>query len=346
MRNILPCVILNFNITILFLFLFTIVSASRYNYTERYDTIQNVVSRILVVDKSGSGNFTTIQQAIDSTPNDNQLWIQIHIKAGIYNEKITIQNKQFLFLDGEDTDTTIIAWSPTTNASNNPTFTMQADNFIARNITFKNTYNRDLVPVLENGRSMTQAYAASIEGDKVSFYSCGFVGLQDTVYDVGGRHYFESSHIEGAVDFIFGNGQSFYKGCTLNVTGSLIHGKGYITAQGRESANESSGFVFHSSNVIGTGHAYLGRAWRKHARVLFYNTYMDHIILPEGWDNTWNDPLDLITFAEEGCSGPGANKSRRVKWEKSLTTQELDNLVNINNFINKDGWMEKQPLRG
>ena len=63
--------------------------------------------------------------------------------------------------------------------------------------------------------------------------------------------------------------------------------RGCITAQGRESAKESTGFVFHFNAVTGTGPALLGRAYRMHSRILFYKSYMDKIIAPEGW-SAWN----------------------------------------------------------
>lgn len=50
-----------------------------------------------------------------------------------------------------------------------------------------------------------------IAGDKASFYRCSFYGVQDTLWDVEGRHYFKGCFIEGAVDFIFGAGQSIYE---------------------------------------------------------------------------------------------------------------------------------------
>lgn len=58
---------------------------------------------------------------------------------------------------------------------------------------------------------MKTAVAAMIQGDKSAFYRCGFFGLQDTLWDVEGRHYFKLCTIQGAVDFIFGSGQSLYE---------------------------------------------------------------------------------------------------------------------------------------
>lgn len=53
--------------------------------------------------------------------------------------------------------------------------------------------------------------AALVMGDNTAFYRCGFKSWQDTLWDVQGHHYFKRCTINGAVDFIFGNGQSIYE---------------------------------------------------------------------------------------------------------------------------------------
>lgn len=60
------------------------------------------------------------------------------------------------------------------------------------------------------GHKILWAPAALIMGDEASFYRCGFASVQDTLSDFQGRHYYESCYIEGAVDFIWGNGQSYF----------------------------------------------------------------------------------------------------------------------------------------
>ncbi|KAL5654292.1 hypothetical protein ACJX0J_033611, partial [Zea mays] len=196
------------------------------------------------------------------------------------SEKVIVpQNKSFILLEGEGWQQTSIEWADhaggdsTTAAS--PTFAAYSDDFMARDITFKNTYNGD-------GR-IAPAVAALAAGDRSSFYRCGFVSVQDTLSDLEGRHYYEGCYIEGAMDFIFGNGQSIFQGCEIWTARTPVW-PGFITAQGRMSEADSSGFVFKGCTVRGVTPAYLGRAWRRYARVIFFQTDMSGVVVSQGWD--------------------------------------------------------------
>ncbi|KAL6503571.1 hypothetical protein OROGR_025494 [Orobanche gracilis] len=226
-------------------------------------------------------NFTTIQAAIDFFPSYNKRWICIQIQKGVYREQIKIpRNKPFVYLKGEGKRNTYVVWDAHDSIATSATFDSQADNTIAKCITFVNSYNWP-----RNGNPMRPAVAATIGGDKSAFYRCGFIGFQDTLWDVEGRHYFKLCTIQGAVDFIFGAGQSLYERCTISVVaGALNRVPGYITAQGRSHDQETNGFVFKECNIVGNGNTFLGRPWRDHARVLFYNTSMSQIVVPQGWD--------------------------------------------------------------
>uniref|UniRef100_A0A803NF29 pectinesterase n=1 Tax=Chenopodium quinoa TaxID=63459 RepID=A0A803NF29_CHEQI len=70
--------------------------------------------------------------------------------------------------------------------------------------------------------------------------------------------------------------------CTINVTGG-----GYITAQSRPSANDTSGYVFRNCDISGTGHAELGRVYGAFARVIFIDSKFSKVVDPEGWF-IWN----------------------------------------------------------
>ncbi|XP_027177233.1 probable pectinesterase 53 [Coffea eugenioides] len=220
-------------------------------------------SYTLTVDKNPNyGDFTTIQQAIDSLPTVNLVRVLIKVHAGVYTEKVTIpQLKSYTFASA--------------------TFAVNSPYFIAKNITFKNT-----TPVPPPGAIGKQAVAFRISADTAVFVGCRFLGAQDTLYDHVGRHYYKDCYIEGSVDFIFGNGLSLFEGCHVHAIAQLT---GAVTAQGRSSLLEDTGFSFVNCKVTGSGALYLGRAWGPFSRVIFAYTYMDNIIIPKGWHN-WGDP--------------------------------------------------------
>ncbi|KAL5062182.1 hypothetical protein RYX36_023919 [Vicia faba] len=119
---------------------------------------------------------------------------------------------------------------------------------------------------------------------------------------------------------------------------------GVITAQYRDSPNDPSGFVFKNCNISGTGYkTQLGRPMGAYARVIIANSYLSDVVRPEGWSQrTYVGHESNLTFVEEGCTGPGADKSRRVKWMKSLSRPELDKFLS-NSFIDQEGWISKLP---
>ncbi|XP_062005577.1 probable pectinesterase 29 [Rosa rugosa] len=296
------------------------------------------VSTTIVVDQNGKGQFTTVQQAVDSIPPNNPAWTLIHLNSGVYNEKVEIKTP-YIILEGDRDQQTVIQFGDGGSVVTSPTFKLNADNFVARYILFKNTYDRLPSKLAANGVNTTWAPAAAIAGDRASFYHCSFISLQDTLTDAKGRHYFYDCQISGAIDFIWGNGQSIYENCKINSLASKIAPRvGFITAQARESPEESTGFVFKNCHVTGSGPIHLGRAHTNYARVLFAGTTMDNVITPEGWDGARN----LISFSEANCRGPGANMSKRVNWEKKLSDQEVNDLTSLS-YINQDGWIEKQP---
>ena len=64
---------------------------------------------------------------------------------------------------------------------------------------------------------------------------------------------------------------------------------GFITANGRNSEDNPSGFVFKGGSIVGNGPTILGRAYGAYSRVIFYGTHFDTKIAPQGW-NAWKYP--------------------------------------------------------
>ncbi|KHN04557.1 Putative pectinesterase 53 [Glycine soja] len=161
------------------------------------------------------------------------------------------------------------------------TFAVNSPYFLAKNITFQNT-----TPVPAPGVVGKQAVALRISADTTTFVGCKFLGAQDTIYDHLGKHFYKDCYIEGSVDFIFGNSLSLFEGCHVHAIAQII---GVVTAQGRSSMLEDTGFSVVNSKVTGSRALYLGRAWGPFSRVVFAYTYMENIIIPKGWYN-WGDP--------------------------------------------------------
>ncbi|KAK8651567.1 hypothetical protein V6N13_141166 [Hibiscus sabdariffa] len=307
----------------------------------------------VVVDKSGSGNFTSVQSAIDSIPLNNRRWIKVQINPGVFVEKVTIpRGKPCIVLEGRDRSVTMITYNRHDQTDKSATFTSVPDNIVAKGITFKNSYNHPWLQkrALSNRQipGVSQAVAARVLGDKSAFFECGFLGLQDTLWDALGRHYFFRCHIEGAEDFIFGTGQSFYEECSINVTACAFSSQlpyGYITAQGRQSSDDPSGFVFKGGEIFGTVRPYLGRAWGPYSRVIFQGTTMNSDVIPQGWD-AWRFPgkEENFVYAEVDCKGPGSHTSNRVPWEKKLNPDQLKQF-SLWSFVDQDGWLDRLPRK-
>ena len=194
-------------------------------------------------------------------------------------------------------------------------------------------------PAPAGGAVGKQAVAFLIDGDMGAFYRCGFYGAQDTLYDKLGRHYFRDCYIQGSIDFIFGNGQSWYQTCTLN---SIAQGtSGSFTAQNRMTAGQTSGYVFYRCTLQGTGQIYLGRAWGTYSRVVFYQCYIANVVIPIGWFN-WGIPAreKTVFYAEFQCSGPGSNRKQRAPWSKELTLAQARVFSSANTFVGANKWLE------
>ncbi|RWR91011.1 putative pectinesterase 29 [Cinnamomum micranthum f. kanehirae] len=318
-------------------------------------------SKTINVDWTGHGDFTKLQDAINSVPINNQQWVLINLRPGSYREQVTV-DRPFISLQGEGPDNTMVEYS-SGGGIFICTFSVMADNFVAKRISFKGNVHLSLItpvlaynfcscyqnnynsPLVEEDNPRKQAVAVRVRADKVAFYECQFIGVQDTLLDDSGRHFYHSCVIKGCVDFICGSGQSRFENCTLEVNGNEQHVTvGYITAQARAKPNDTNGFVFIHCTVSGSGKVYLGRPWGSNARVLFYQSYLGANVLPKAWDAwTHENQVADITFAESGCSGPGSNESKRVPWEKKLSDKELTMLTSMS-FIDGAGWVEQLPL--
>jgi pectinesterase len=290
----------------------------------------------------GTTEFPTIVNALDhhpfATPNPDGTpgRVFIEIEPGTYHERVIVtQNHNNITLIGLGKSPEDVVITNSLNAKDGggtfftETVEINGTGFEADNITFENTAG-----------NTGQAVAVADRGDRSIFKHCRFLGHQDTLFADYGRQYYVDSYIEGGVDYIFGNATAVFERDELH-----SNGPGFVTAQSRTSADQSTGYVILKSrvtsgiesaapmdpatpgarstasarNMIG-----LGRPWRPYSRVIYIDTELPANLNPVGWNN-WGKASNESTayYAESGSAGPGASPSARVAWSHQLTAAEV-----------------------
>ena len=287
----------------------------------------------IVVARDGTGEYRTIQEAVEAVRAFMDYTVTIYIKDGIYKEKLVIPSwVKNVQLVGESAEGTIITYDDHANINKMGTFRTYTIKVEGNDITFKNlTIENNAVP-------LGQAVALHTEGDRLMFIHCRFLGNQDTIYTgrEGARLLFTSCYIEGTTDFIFGPATVLFERCT-------IHSKrnSYITAASTPE-NVAFGYVFKNCKLTaapGVTKAYLGRPWRPYASTTFLNCEFGSHIRPEGWDNWRNEANEKTArYAEFGNTGEGAVTAGRVKWAKQLTPKEALRYTIENIFTDSSNW--------
>ena len=269
-----------------------------------------------VVAKDGSGNFRTIQEAVNAVRDYTPIPRAIFVKNGVYREKLLIPAwKTGITIVGESVDGTIVEWDDHAGKGPINTFTsytarISGNDIHVHNITFVNSAGR-----------VGQALALFVDGDRVMFEHCRFIGNQDTIFAAGeGAHqYFRDVYVEGTTDFIFGPATAYFEQCE-------VHSKqrSYITAASTPEG-VPYGFVFVGCRLTADASVdsvYLGRPWRDHARTVFLRTEMGAHVIGAGWHN-WGRPEAEHTsfYAEFASTGAGA-AGARAPWAHRLTAAE------------------------
>jgi pectinesterase len=293
-------------------------------------TKQSIDENYVVVSKDGTGNFTSIQEAINATKSFPYQRITIFVKNGTYYEKIKVHEwNTNISLIGESKENTIITYDDyfgKMNLGRNSTFytytvLVEGADFFASNLTIQNTSG-----------DIGQAVALSVFADRAVFVNCNILGNQDTLYvsGEGNKHYFKDCFIDGTTDFIFGKATVLFENCT-------IHSKknSYITAASTPE-NVAYGFVFKNCKLTAdeaVTEVYLGRPWRIFAKTVFIHCEMGKHIQPTGWHN-WNKPEAETSsfYAEYNCFGEGFQPQKRVAWSHQLKKSEAKKYTYKNIF--------------
>ncbi|XEC96645.1 pectate lyase [Paenibacillus tarimensis] len=303
------------------------------------------IPSILTVAKDGSGDYSTVQQAIDAVPQNNTQPVEIRIMNGVYKEVVTVPaNKPFISLIGESAENTVITYDNyagrerpiggTYGTSGSASLFLYGSDFTAMNLTMENSFDEKANPDVQG----TQAVAVHTRGERMIFRNVRFIGNQDTLLVNAGSSYFYECYVEGDVDFIFGAGRAVFENSDIK---SLDRGSatnnGYITAAST-SINQPYGFLFINSRLISdaaAGTVYLGRPWHPGgdpsaiASVVFMNCELGQHIHTQGWTDMSGFSYKDARFYEYNNSGPGVaiNESRTQLSDEEAAQYTVENVL-------------------
>ena len=287
----------------------------------------------IVVSRDGTGNFRTLQEAIESARAFMDYTVTIYVKNGVYKEKVIVPSwVENIDIIGEDRDKTIITYDDHANINKMGTFRTYTVKVEGSDITFKN------LTIENNAAQLGQAVALHTEGDRLKFINCRILGNQDTIYTGAKftRLYFKDCYIDGTTDFIFGPSTALFEDC-------IIHSKrnSYVTAASTPK-EAKYGYVFKHCKLTaepGVDKVYLGRPWRPYAYTLFIECELGKHIVLAGWHN-WGKQSNEETarYMEYKNTGEGANASERVAWSKQLTKKEAEAVTVDAIFRTQSDW--------
>ncbi|MCD8290211.1 MAG: pectinesterase family protein [Prevotella sp.] len=315
------------------------------NESETEDTAPDANAPIVLatVAQDGTGDYTTIQSAINAVPDGSRGII--YIRPGVYDENIYCGTKsshdKYISLIGENKETTILT-SSVDRGSNNSSNTyndcaalnVYTSRFYAENITIRNTSG-----------NVGQAEALYTNGDAHIFNNCLLSGYQDTYKsNVSSRGYFTNCTIEGATDFIYDSGLEWFENCEIH----CVKGGGYITAAADASVTMISarypelsnspfyaGLCFRNCNItaedgVADGAYYLGRPWKEKCGTMFLQCTLGSHINSAGW-LAWNgneEKCSYLEYKNVDTDGNLVDTSSRASFSYQATDDEVEAYMN------------------
>ena len=334
------------------------VAATEITFTTMERTQPEARLYDAVVAKDGSGDYTTLQAAIDAAPEGRAKPWLIFVKNGQYKEHIDIPAKKpYLHIIGQDRDQAVILDDKLCGGENavhvsvGATVVVNASNIFFENITLENSYGHEK-------QAGPQALALNTVGDRIALNNVALLSYQDTWITTStqkNRHYIKNSLIEGAVDFIYNGGDVYLDGDTIEINRPS---GGYIVAPWH-TAETQWGYVFQNNIIrahkgVDVTDVWLGRPWHGTPKTVFINTQTFVNIPAKGWYNTmgglpelWaeyntvdanGNPLDLSQRESYYYYMDGDTKVEKFNVKNTLTAEEAAQYTLKNVMSGNDGW--------
>eukprot|EP00253_Pinus_taeda_P029583 PITA_29583 len=300
----------------------------------------------VVVAQDGSGNYRTIGQAVKAAPQQSSTRYVIYIKAGVYQETVSIPTSMpNLMFIGDGKDLSVVTGSKNvvdgSTTYSSATVAVFGNGFIARDMSFENTA----------GPQKQQAVALLVGADQSVLYRCSMKGYQDTLYVYSLRQFHREVDIYGTVDFIFGNAAVVIQNSNIFPRRPITGQENTITAQGRTDPNQNTGISIHNcvisaapdlQPVVGSVQTYLGRPWQAYSRTVFMLSNLGGLINSAGW-LPWsgNFALSTLYYGEYMNTGVGAGTSQRVTWPgfHVITSSSVAAQFTVGQLISGSSWI-------
>ena len=268
------------------------------------------ITQTIGVAKDGSGQYSTVQAAINSIASGSGAHIRINIKAGTYTEKLTIASRTNLCLVGDSATTTILTYNDSNagvgSTSGSASVLVSANDFSATQLTFQNSYGAG-----------SQAVALRTTGQREQFLNCRFVGYQDTLYVHSGTQYFRDCYVEGNTDYVFGGATAILQNCEAR----NVQSGSAVTAPNTD-ISTAYGIVFFGGQltaVSGVSGVALARPWGADGAAAFLNAALGGHISAAGFTSmSGNNPANA-RFREYQSTGAGANASGRASYQMTAS---------------------------
>ena len=266
------------------------------------------ITQTITVAKDGSGQFSTVQAAVNSIASGSSARIRIDIKAGTYSEKLTIASRTNLCLVGAGATNTILTYNDSNGSvgstSGSASVLISANDFSAANLTIQNSYG-----------SGSQAVALRTTGQRQQFLNCRFVGYQDTLYTHQGMQYFRNCYVQGNTDYVFGGATAVLQNCEVrNVE------NGSAVAAPNTDAGTAYGIVFlggkfTAASGVKANSVGLGRPWGAQGFGAYLNVELGSHIIGAGFVEMSGNQPQNARFHEYQSTGSGANAGSRSSYQ-------------------------------
>lgn len=297
----------------------------------------------ITVAADGSGNYTTVQAAISASSTGTV----ITIKAGTYHGQVSIPaSKSGITLQGAtgtSSDIVITGNAPASTAgtAGSATVLNMAKNTTIKGLTIANTY----------AAHDSQALALYAGGDRQVYRNVRLLGYQDTFLSWGGtgsaqvRQYVYKSYIEGAVDFIYGNGALVIDSTTIKSLDRASTNNGYITAAATNASNRYGILITRSTltSAAAAKTVALGRCWHAGGaadaigQVLVRDSNLGgHIRQAGAWQDMSGFSWHTCRFIEFNNTGSGATQGTSDRPQLSASTAAT--YTSQNYLAGSDGW--------